>query len=215
VSRSLHTQKLDVRAERRLDRPYSKRQAEADRLSGRDVRYSAATSCRPRIEWQKPLSGTWQPLKVRDVRTFLKSLGPPAAYGLRVIRLKRESAFSAEGIVFAEYVMPGEIRLYSVPANPWELPFILACADRAAFERHGARVEVDFAQEQTTVRWSADGLKQFVLYEVLAHELGHHMLQYRKGKRTEAVCRWSDHERRAHLHSPRAFKTVRMVDGPQ
>ena len=131
------------------------------------------------------------------------SIGTEFRYKLRSIRISQASAVRLKGIVFAEYVVPGEIHVFSVPELPWSLPFLLRDADRKAFERYGARLDVDLAREITTVNWSLAGLRIFVLYEVLAHELGHHLLQAHRGKRIGTVCRRSDHERRAELQSRR------------
>jgi hypothetical protein len=203
MSRSLHTQKLILRAARRLARPYSKRRSEAAYLTGRPGEDTAqrGPGKRLRIQTHKPLPGTLHPLSAQDIRKRLEVLGPAAVYGLKSIRLRRESAFLGRSLVFAEYALSGDIDLYAVPSPPWYLPFMLSPEDRIAFMRHGARVRVDDRMQQTTVEWTLSSLKSFYLYEVLAHELGHHRLQYHKGKRKVLLCRRSDHEKRAELYS--------------
>jgi hypothetical protein len=205
-----------------LARPYSKRRDEAACLSGRQrqsgeptphlppgVRRTRRSLRRLRIKTQKPLPGMRHPLAARDIHALLEILGPASIYRLKSIRLRQESAVRAEGIVFAEYVAPGEIHLYAVPELPWRLPFLLYAEDREAFARYGARLKTDLEREQTTVTWSVDGLKRFALQEVLAHELGHHLLQHHKGKRTVMLCRRSDHEKRADLQSRRVLQILR------
>lgn len=209
MSRSLHTQKLSVRAQRRLERPYSKRREEARRLSGREHGTQQAPIALPRrhpVQTRKAPPGMQHPLALRDIQALIERLGPASLYGLKTIRFRPESALRAEGIVFAEYAPPGEIHLYTLPASPWRLSFLLTAEDREAFEGYDARLEIDLDREQTTIYWSADGLKRFMLYEVLAHELGHHLLQHHKGKRKATLCRRSDHEKRADLQSRRAQK---------
>jgi hypothetical protein len=47
------------------------------------------------------------------------------------------------------------------------------------------------------VKWSPVALKEFVLFEGLMHEIGHHLIQQHAGKRTARVMRTADHEKRA------------------
>jgi hypothetical protein len=209
MSRSLHTQKLAVRAHRRLVRPYSKRREECGYLSGRKRDETIVSPLTVPIKVQKPLRGTMHPLTPRELRAFLAFLGPALRYGLKTICLRQDCALRNEGIVFAEYVVPGEIHLYSIPESPWRLPFLLHAEDRMAFENYGAQIERNLEREQTTVHWSADGLMRFALHEVVAHELGHHLLQHHKGKRKLTVCRRTDHERRAELQSHRVKKLMK------
>ncbi|HLK55076.1 MAG TPA: hypothetical protein VKU00_00840, partial [Chthonomonadaceae bacterium] len=70
MSRSLHTQKLEQRAERRLARPHSRRRDEAALLAGRNGQEAEAPMLERRlpIRVQKPLPGTLHPLTSRDIR---------------------------------------------------------------------------------------------------------------------------------------------------
>ena len=162
-----------------------------------------------RILAQKPLPHLVCPLHPQEIRAFLHCIGPSAVYGLRVIRLRQECLLNPSGIVFAEYVVPGEIHLYAVPASPWQFRFVLSRFDREAFIRHGASVHVDQSRSQTTVYWTPNGLKSYLLYEVLAHEIGHHILQHNKGKRQAQIRRRFDHEACADLYSRRIGKHER------
>lgn len=209
MSRSLHTQKLECRAERRLARPYSKRCTEAAYLDG-----SAPKPKTPDMPWRlrirnsKPLPGMQPLLTVRDIMALLDPLGPTALYGLKAIRLRRENAIRLEGVVFAEYLPGGEIHLYAVPTLPWRLPFLLAPADQELFLRYGASIAEHPQRLMTTIHWNAATLKRFALYGVLAHELGHHLLQHHGGKRKVMFCRRSDHEQRADLESHRILNVL-------
>lgn len=167
------------------------------------------------IEVQKPLPRLHHPVSVRDVRALLGRLGPTASYGLKSIRLRREAALRPEGIVFAEYAVPGRIDLFALPECPWRLPFQLHAIDRAAFEMYGAHIEIDNPGGFTIVYWGEAGLARFVLTEVLAHELGHHLFQHHRGKRSAKLCRHSDHERRADLHSRRVRKILAPAQNPK
>ena len=205
MSRSLHTQKLELRAARRLARPYAARKADAALLGGQDAQADseALPERRLPIRVQKPLPGLIHPLHARDIRGFLEAMGPTSMYGVKCIRLRSESGVTAQGIVFGEYLLSGEIHLYAVPSLTWKLPFEMHAADLADFARYGCRCEIDALLGQTTLAWSLAGLRDYTLYEVLAHELGHHLLQYHKGKRPAALCRRSDHELRATLQTRR------------
>jgi hypothetical protein len=204
MARSLHTQKLELRAERRLARPYSKRRSEAARVFGWSQCAAADTSLSLPISIQRPPPGLTHPLTQRDIRSLIEGFGPLSIYGLRSIRLRSESAILADGIVFGEYALPGGIHLYSLPEGDWNLPFLLLPQDRAAFRRHGAQIEIDVHRGQTSVTWHEQGLKQYLLYDVLAHEFGHHAVQRRCGKFLATTCRKSDHEAQADLYGMRS-----------
>lgn len=203
MSRSLHTQKLERRAERRLQRPRSKRRTEGMLLSGRLAPAAAAARHGRIIGERKPPKGLHFPVTPCDIRSFLRDLGPATLYGIRSIRFRAESAVVRSGIVFAEYVIPGEIHIYALPVTPWRLPFTLGPEDITAFAAYGARVKTDRERERTEVLWTAGDLRRYLLHEVLAHELGHHLLQYHKGKLPATICRRADHELRAELESRR------------
>jgi hypothetical protein len=195
---------LEERAHRRIERPFGCRRAEAGALSGRTPQPAAATPRHLRIRVQKPLAGMKQPLAAAHIRALLETLGPESAYGLRSVTCCQRSAVTADSIVFGEYVPPGDIILYSLPALPWRLAFLLHAEHIALFEAYGARVHANPVSGQTRVDWTSVGLTRFALYEVLAHELGHHRLQYGKGKRSAPAARRADHELRADLYSMRA-----------
>src|SRR5258706_6314306 len=101
MPRSLHTQKLEVRALRRLARPYSGRRHEAGFLSGRNGTAQAAIFARLRIDWKRPSSGMMHSLTIKEVRAFLELIGPASIYGLKAIRFRQESAIRENGIVLA------------------------------------------------------------------------------------------------------------------
>lgn len=149
---------------------------------------------RPRILAAKSLPDLINPLQSREVRAFLAILGPAATYGLRAIRLRQECLFNQTNLVFGEYVVPQEIHLYAVPPSPWRLPFVPCRADLATFEYYASDLHVNTVRRQTCIVWEPDGLREFFLYVVLAHEIGHHLLQYQRGKRRAQNYRRADHE---------------------
>ena len=208
MSRSLHTQKLEIRAGRRSVRPFSHRREEAEYLSGRKKSGTLLHSLRISIKSQKPLPGLCHAVTPREIRSFLIRLGHASYYRLRAINIRRECGFRPTGIVFAEYAVPDEIQLFALPQLPWSLPFLLSVVDFNLFESYGASLVVDHVREYTVITWSPSGLQQFVLCEVLAHELGHHLLQTRKSQGSRSRYRTSDHEKRAGLYAMRANRIL-------
>lgn len=57
-------------------------------------------------------------------------------------------------------------------------------------------------------------LREFMLWHVLPHEIGHHVLQHRSGKRTVPRRRGRDHERYADLFAERARSLPRLLGAP-
>lgn len=49
------------------------------------------------------------------------------------------------------------------------------------------------------VSWPATTLRDYMLFDVLMHEIGHHLLQQYTGKRMARVARTKDHEAFADL----------------
>jgi hypothetical protein len=82
--------------------------------------------------------------------------------------------------------------LYDQAASPWRLGFGLAPAARARLIEAGAELD-----EEGVVAWPGDTLRRFMLGYVLAHELGHHVLQHERRLRGERATRTREHEARA------------------
>jgi hypothetical protein len=196
--------------------PYGTRYQDGARLSGRapfsnsaPTHASGATFVLP-IRVQRPASGCIHPLRAKDFREWIEITGYAPFYGLKSIRLRHECGLHRTGLMFAEYIVPGEIHLYAVPASPWRLPFLLPDDDRKVFTRHGARIGINAGLRRTVVEWPNASLRDFYLIEVLAHELGHHLLQHNVSKRTAQVRRRGDHERFADLHSRRTYLNLQQ-----
>ncbi len=203
MSRTLHTQPLTLRAERRLTWPQATRRTDALRLSGRSEIGTSAIKKEVLIVVQRPLPGEHHPLPRQEIRAFAHQLGPQAIYGLKTIRLCRRSALHLDRLILGEYCVPNEVRLYSVPQSPWHLPFLLPEDAQQTMRRYGAQIANDPLRNRSTVTWADADLKQFYVCEVLAHEIGHHLLQHNRGKRPVTICRRRDHERWAENHSRR------------
>src|SRR5206468_1152450 len=65
--------------------------------------------------------------------------------------------------------------------------------------RAGALVERLGDGSQTRVEWPGETLRDFMLFDVLMHEIGHHLIQQYTGKRTARVARTREHEAFAEL----------------
>src|SRR5438093_554593 len=78
------------------------------------------------------------------------------------------------------------------PTSPWRLGPRLPAAERARLQEAGADIERD-----GIVSWPGTTLRRFMLAYVLAHELGHHVLQHERRLRGERAARTREHEARA------------------
>ena len=138
--------------------------------------------------------GYFHPLGPAEIRHALEFFGSLAVYGLESVELRPSAGRSARGIPIARLQVPGRVVLYEQPSPPW----IMAGLSRASISRltkAGASVEQKLGVAH--VQWTAEALKNFVLFEGLMHEVGHHLIQQHTGKRIVRVMRTADHERRA------------------
>jgi hypothetical protein len=78
--------------------------------------------------------------------------------------------------------------------SPWRLPGRLKEDEEAALRRAGALIEVVGPGFQTVVTWPGTTLRDFMLFDVLMHEVGHHIAQHETGKHYGRVYRTRDHE---------------------
>jgi hypothetical protein len=120
-----------------------------------------------------------------------------AYYGLESVELV--PAPPARGrLLFGELVGPGQIRLYDQPLSPWRLLYALSKHARAELQTAGAD-----HSEDGLVTSPADSLRRYMLGYVLAHELGHHVLQHERRVRGERAARTREHEARAEVVATR------------
>jgi hypothetical protein len=89
---------------------------------------------------------------------------------------------------------PGRIVLYDQPLSPWRLGFDLSAEERAHLRAAGAATDRD-----GIVTWPGASLRRFMLAYVLAHEVGHHILQHERRLRGETAARTREHEARAEV----------------
>ena len=126
---------------------------------------------------------------------LLRRLGPEVCYGLRGIDLVQSGVPSGHiDLRFGNLRVPGRIFLFEQPQTPWQLPGRLPSVMQERLLEYGAQIEGAGDGAPTLVHWPGDTMREFVLFAVLAHELGHHLLQHHKGKRLPRVVRSAEHE---------------------
>jgi hypothetical protein len=149
----------------------------------------------PRVVVKRPRVGYFHPASKTDILNLLRFFGEECTYGLRSIELVQGNRPSRGGrLLLGALIVPGRIVLYDQPPSPWRLPGILSTREQERLRRAGAVVELISETNQTVVSWQGDTLRDFMLFDVLMHEIGHHLLQHDKGKRRERVARTRDHE---------------------
>jgi hypothetical protein len=90
--------------------------------------------------------------------------------------------------------VPGRIVLFDQPQSPWTIPRNLNAATVHRLNTAGAVVQSVAGGLQTSVWWPGTTLRDFMLFDVLMHEVGHHLLQHHKGKRLVRIARTADQE---------------------
>ncbi len=209
LSRSKHTDPRAIRAERRLASPRARRGIDdpsRKRRLGRLLKEMGIVhtvvnaggrpeSVRPRIIVQKPRQGYTHPAARSDITSVLEAIGPEATYGLTAIALSRTPEAVRAGLPpLGRLSVPGKVVIYEQPVPPWRLTGRIHGKDVGRLSRAGAIVEYNRAVDATIIDWPEGSLRDFMLFEVLLHEVGHHILQHHKGKRTARIARTRDHE---------------------
>ena len=211
MSRSRHTDPRDIRADRRAANPGAPR-GEGDISDERSL--AGALKCLgitaeagmgnsssrnnvyiPRIRVSKPRPEFSHPAGKADVRALLEWLGPECRYGLRSVELVRGSESASAAVIrFGQLQVPGRILLYEQPVGDWMVSGQIPHEDAERIAAAGAIISEFRGGADTRIHWPGDTLRQFMLLEVLTHEVGHHLIQQYKGKRTARVARTRDHE---------------------
>ncbi|GIJ59456.1 hypothetical protein Vau01_069720 [Virgisporangium aurantiacum] len=214
----MHTDPYPLRAARRVAAP-RRRRTDEPRVSRRRARFASAGFApagfapagfvpagfapagfapadghRVEIRVGRPRPGFRHPATAADLARVLEFFGPPARYGLRRISLRQRAAGAGPGIRVAGYVPPGVVVLFEQPDPPWLLAGRLPAAAGERLERAGARVRA--TASHVLVEWTDRALRDFVLFDGLMHEIGHHVLDH--GDRR---MRTADHERRADAYA--------------
>ena len=207
MSRSKHTDPRAIRAARRVrvlderrgidDRSGHRRLGKALKTFGvlvSENRYDSTNIRRPRIIVRRARPGYHHPLSKRDILKLLDLVGSVAVYGLRCIELRHSTVTpSCRAQAFGHYQVPGKIVLYEQPLSPWRLPKLAPKTIRQ-LQAAGATIITLPHAGATLVDWPGKTLHRFMLEQVLLHEIGHHVLQYHKGKRLIRIARSRDHE---------------------
>ena len=71
---------------------------------------------------------------------------------------------------------------------------VIAERDARLLASAGALVTAYLDLGVTLIHWPEHSLRRFMLFDVLLHEIGHHVLQHNKGKRLVRIARTRDHE---------------------
>lgn len=145
----------------------------------------------PPITTTRPRPGYHHPACQADVARILRFFGEEYVYGLRAVEL-RQAEPRAVGLQLGRLMIPGQIVLYEQRPSPWYLPGRVDQDETRRLESAGAQLEV--LEAALIVTWPGRTLKEFMLIDVLMHEVGHHLLQHHKGKRLARVARTRDHE---------------------
>ena len=145
----------------------------------------------PVVRSRRPSPGRHHPASAADIREALRRFGEGAYYGVVAIELM-PAPVTSKHIPLGELIGPGQIVLYDQPLPPWRLGFDLPANERSRLRAAGAVTD-----REGIVAWPGSTLRRFMLAYVLAHELGHHMLQHERRLRGEAAARTRDHDARA------------------
>jgi hypothetical protein len=223
MSRTKHTRPRSIIAASRLRRPREARSA-GDPSSQRQVmarlknngiipvpsKASPKESCwpLPRIAEKRPRRRFHHPARRSDIASVLRSLPEEAIYGLNRIELRQGSQRCS---ALGELRIPGLIILYDQAPSPWRIPTTIDPGETVHLHKAGA--VIDSVPGGTLIHWPGKSLQNFMLFDVLLHEIGHHILQHSSGKRPARIARTRDHEAFAelfaghhqHAHSETAF----------
>jgi len=158
----------------------------------------------PRVSVSKSRAGFYHPAGKAEIKSVLEFFGARCFYGLQEIKLTQGHGISSAGkIMLGRLQVPGTIVLYDQAIPPWTISGMLSPAGQAIMQRADAKISVLDNNVQTLVDWSDNALKNFMLFEGLMHEIGHHLIQQYTGKRSARVVRTRDHERFAELFATR------------
>jgi hypothetical protein len=151
----------------------------------------------PLVRARRPAAGRHHPASVADVREALRIFGDEIYYGLKTVELLSAPPASRRPVL-GRLIAPGHIVLYDQPRPPWRLGAPVAVKRKASLRAAGARIDDD-----GVVSWPGNTLRRFMLGHVLAHELGHHVLQHERRLRGARGARTREHEARAEVIATR------------
>ena len=144
-----------------------------------------------------------------DVARVLRFFGEECVYGLHAVELRQGAP--GEELSLGRLIVPGRIILYDQLPTPWRLRGV-AAQDLDRLRVAGSLIE-PLDGNAILAHWPGDSLKRFMLFDVLMHEVGHHLLQHHKGKRLARVARTSDHEAFAAAFARRCRQAFEESEG--
>jgi hypothetical protein len=155
----------------------------------------------PRITVERARRNQHHPAGKNDIEQLLQFFGARAFYGIKEIHLSQAPASAKPGrnLLFGRLFVPGKVVLYEQPVSPWFVPSKLSRHDKKELQQCGAQIETSDDGLRNIISWDENGLRDYMLFEVLMHEVGHHLIQHFKGKRKAQVMRTADHEQAAEL----------------
>jgi hypothetical protein len=224
MSRSVHTRPRHILSANRVRAPHEPRgrsDSSSARTLGRAVKElglhrdpappapsSDAPTPLPLLRAQRPREGYAQPAGRADISRLLQFFGAELTYGVRSIELVRGRDDLQRGLLLGRLLAPGRVLLYDQPPSPWLLPGRLPVRELERLVDAGAEVE-STTSGRSRVTWPGETLREFMLLDVLLHEIGHHVLQHHKGKRRARVARTRDHEAYARAFADRYRRRYR------
>ena len=192
MSDTLHTQPRRLRAPRRMRAPFEPRRHGDVRVADEDG--APVLPVLPRVHASRPPVGFFHPATRADVVDLLRRAGEECTYGLRAVRLSVPARAEDGGLLFGRLIVPGVIVLYAQPTPPWGLPGQLSADEQERLRRAGAEILITGGSTQSIIAWPEDTLRRFMLFDVLLHEVGHHVLQHERRAPTGRIVRTRDHE---------------------
>jgi hypothetical protein len=142
---------------------------------------------------QRPTPSLHHPATRTDIVRVVTFFGAECIYGVRTVTLVNPPQ-TAWTLPLGRLIVPGQIVLYAQPLSPWVMPRQLSEERAEHFRQAGAAITVLGGGAQTVIAWPGETLRDFMLFDVLMHEIAHHMIQQYTGKRRERVMRTKDHE---------------------
>ena len=210
VSRTVHTRPRAIRAADRVRAPFAPRGASDPsacyslarmlKSSGIVSQPETITSAGepsmplPRIREQRPLPGTFHPLSRREICLALGFFGAECVYGIRAITLASAVTPTTGDLSFGRLIVPGQIILSAHSIPPGTIAGRLPTDAEARLRCAGAIIELIAGGTQMIIAWPGATLRDFMLFDVLMHEIGHHVFQHHTGKRSVRIARTKDHE---------------------
>ncbi len=179
----------------RLDRIRRRVLKEAGIVSGPRIPKSKNSDVKPRIVVHTARHGFMHPISRSNILQVLEVAGPEAIYGLKRVELCRAPDPGGSGLAPLGRLYPeGRIVLFEQPVPPWRIRGKLSEASLNTLKTAGAVVTEGISPFTAIIEWPGDTLRDFMLFDVFLHELGHHILQHNKGKRPARIARSRDHE---------------------